>query len=560
MRSMRNAICLMAFGLSAWGGGAVAQERPAKMASEARLDLTPDRATGRLTDGAASIGDIRVERMNWLPADEQDRGYVVHIAATHRGWREFELRFTPAATGTVTLSIKGPWEDSGQFRPYRQEIEWDNLSAEGTTLPAGGFEGADPLTGWGGGAEVIAGTEERPARDGRSYVRVWHDAPLLVDVPVVANQAVTLRGFIRAARPVGFTEMRRLPDNTAAHTAAARYRKGVNFGNHFEVPRGQDWGARYSLEDVSRVRSEGFDHIRLPVGWHSYAGPGPQFAIEPEFFQAVDAYVDAAVREGLGIIINIHHFDDFTSDPSAQRAKFAALWRQIAEHYQGHSELVAFELLNEPKDAATTDVMNGVYAEVLPLIRRTNPNRTVFVGPGLWNRVAELESLRLPDDDERLIVTVHCYDPFEFTHQGASWAGPDQQLYRGVRFPAPPAEPFVPRIRRAVPPSVQDWINAYNTQTGAANPCSPEGLQRVIDAAREWSAYYGRPLHMGEFGAFEAADAESRANYYREFRTRLESADMGWAIWDWRAGFRYWNPETNQPEPGLRDALLAPVE
>ena len=44
--------------------------------------------------------------------------------------------------------------------------------------------------------------------------------------------------------------------------------------------------------------------------------------------------VNAGLREGLGVMINIHHFDDFTSNPRQQNARFLAIWRQIARHYE----------------------------------------------------------------------------------------------------------------------------------------------------------------------------------------------------------------------------------
>lgn len=538
-------------------GQAFAQAPKVKLAAEGRFDLSPDAAVGQLKDGSVTRGDGRMERMSWLQPPERDRGYVVHIPATHRGWREFEVRFTPAGTGIVSLALKGPWEDSGQFKPFRQDVDWDVLTVEGTALENGDFEGAHPQAGWNGGSQVQSATQEAAAKHGDQFIRVWHDTPLFAELKVTAGTPVVLRGFVRAARPEGFVEMRRIAGtDTPAHKAARQFRKGANFGNYFEVPRGQDWGARYSLADVDRVKKEGFDHIRLPVAWHDYTGPGPDFTIEPEFFARVDPFVQAAVDRELGILVNIHHFEAFTSNPDSHRPKIVAIWRQLAEHYRTQPNLVAFELLNEPKDAATTDVMNGVYAELIPLIRKTNAQRPIFVGPGRWNGVGELSNLRLPDDDENLIVTVHSYDPFQFTHQGASWGGPEQEFYRGVRFPGPPQEKFVPRIRRAVPPNIQEWINNYNTKAGDENPCSPARLQRIVDATKEWSDYYGRPAHMGEFGAFEACDAESRASYYREFRTRLEQADIGWAIWDWRAGFRYWNPEADRPEPGMHEALF----
>jgi hypothetical protein len=61
---------------------------------------------------------------------------------------------------------------------------------------------------------------------------------------------------------------------------------------------------------------------------------------------------------------------------------------------------------------------------------------------------------------------------------------------------------------------------------------------------------------VGEFGCYIKADAASRANFYGEFRRALEAANLGWAIWDWKAGFRYWNETTQSPEPGMHEALF----
>ena len=95
---------------------------------------------------------------------------------------------------------------------------------------------------------------------------------------------------------------------------------------------------------------------------------------------------------GLGVIINIHHFDDFTTDPKGQTPKFLAIWGQIAAHYARAPEGLAFELLNEPKDAATTEVIGPIFAEAIRRIRKIDPDRTIFVGPGRWNSCRRAET------------------------------------------------------------------------------------------------------------------------------------------------------------------------
>jgi len=303
------------------------------------------------------------------------------------------------------------------------------------------------------------------------------------------------------------------------------------------------------------MRAEGFDHVRIPVGWHHYAGPAPEFKLSQEIFGTVDLMVTNALALGLNVIVNIHHFDAFTSAPDEHTDQFVAIWGQVAAHYSSAPNGLAFELLNEPKDKATTTVMNPIYAQAIKEIRKTNPSRTMFVGPGRWNQIPELPNLVLPEEDSNIIVTVHTYDPFFFTHQGASWAGP-QTATKGIIFPGPPPQPLSPAPTVVSNKSVVAWIKDYNTLPTERNPSSPRAFVSKLRAAREWGEQHGRPIHAGEFGCYTSAAPQSRARYYAEFRRAAEREGIGWAIWDWKAGFKYWDEKQNQPLPGMREALF----
>jgi endoglucanase len=61
------------------------------------------------------------------------------------------------------------------------------------------------------------------------------------------------------------------------------------------------------------------------------------------------------------------------------------------------------------------------------VIRDHDPGRVVIVGSVRVNDIGALPELALPADD-RLVVAIHYYTPFEFTHQGAPWLAGASQL------------------------------------------------------------------------------------------------------------------------------------
>jgi len=341
---------------------------------------------------------------------------------------------------------------------------------------------------------------------------------------------------------------------TPAQQAARQFLRGVNLGDYLEASR-HNRSIAVSATEFSRMKQEGFDHLRVPVGWHQYAGPGPEYQLEPEIFALVDFVVTNALQNHLAVLINLHHFNALDHDPGGATAEFLALWRQVAAHYQAFPPALAFELDNEPHENATTERMNPIYAQAIAEIRRTNPHRTLFVEPGGWGSWGDLKKLVLPPDDN-VIVSVHCYDPFMFTHQGASWT--HGAPVTGVRFPGPPDQPLLPPAGLALEHYQLDWINQYNTLPAAQNPSSPLAFTGKLQYLRAWSDYYGRPVHLGEFGAYTKADEASRARFYAAMRAAAESRNIGWCLWDWSAGFRYWDKAHDQPMAGMHAALFGP--
>ena len=345
-------------------------------------------------------------------------------------------------------------------------------------------------------------------------------------------------------------------DTPAYHTMEL-FQRGANLGDYLEANR--RWRQiEVSAEEFARMKKEGFDHVRVPIGWHQYAGPGPEFALEPEIFAKVDFVVTNALKNDLAVMINIHHFNALDQNPTNATAEFLVIWRQIAGHYKDFPRQLIFELDNEPHENATTALMNPIYAQAIAEIRQTTPQRTIVVEPGGWGSIGELKNLVLPPDDN-VIVSVHCYDPFYFTHQGATWTS-GQTPVVGFVFPGPPAQPLVPDAKLQLKDYMRDWIEKYNTLPADKNPSSPLAFTGKLKSLHQWSDYYGRPIHLGEFGAYTKADDPSRANFYAAFRRASEKEKLGWCIWDWNAGFRYWDKKNSRPMPGMRAALFDKTE
>ena len=451
------------------------------MASAARFDMVADQKTGSIDGGRVTQGNGSIERMNWVPESEQARGFTVNFPVTHLGWRALAVGFKPAHSGTVTLTLMGPFEEVSKGVVYRQELLWDDVEVEGALLVGGGFEVADRTGLRLAKRRRVLGRAVPDVRavEGTHYARTWHNQTLFTTFNVVGGQPVTDPPACPGVRVGGMREMKRIAGGaTPAHLAARRFLRGANLGNGLEAPPGQDWGVHYTPDDLRIIRAEGFDHVRIPVGWHHYTGPGPEFRIRPEIFARADELVNAGLREGLGVMINIHHFDDFTSDPKGQTP---GSWRSgTSSPPTTHKapEGLAFELLNEPKDAATTEVINPIFAEAIRQIRKIDPKPHDLRRAGRVEQHRRAAQARLPDDDQNLIVTVHNYEPFYFTHQGADWAGPDTKV-TGILFPGPPPRPLVPDPKLKVNSWVLDWIKAYNTEPAATNPSGPHGLSRV---------------------------------------------------------------------------------
>jgi endoglucanase len=63
-------------------------------------------------------------------------------------------------------------------------------------------------------------------------------------------------------------------------------------------------------------------------------------------------------------------------------------------------------------------------------------------------------------------------------------------------------------------------------------------------------------VFLGEFGAFSAADMESRSRWTRFITREAEKQGFSWAYWEFCSGFGAYDPQADAWREPLKAALL----
>jgi len=310
------------------------------------------------------------------------------------------------------------------------------------------------------------------------------------------------------------------PPQARAESCNRLLARSINFGNMLDHAREGMAGPALRDEFIVLTAKAGFTAIRLPVRWDAQAGDKPPYTIDPAFFERVDGVLALAQAQGLAVVLDMHHYTALMSEPETELPRFRGLWKQVAEHYRDAPATVVFEVLNEPQRELTAARWNRALTAVLPVIRASNPQRTLIVGGAEWNSRRTLAGVEWPREDRNLIATFHYYEPMEVTHQGAEWVA-GASGWMGTRWRGTPAE--------------------------------RQRLAEAFDGVAAWARQEQRPVFLGEFGAYSRADEATRLAWTRAVREHAEARGFAWAYWELAAGFGVLEPRSlTWREPLLR--------
>jgi endoglucanase len=330
--------------------------------------------------------------------------------------------------------------------------------------------------------------------------------------------------------------------------------RGINVAHWLSQSdrRGEERNSFFTEEDVIFLAEAGFDHLRIPIDeeqmWDEAGNR------EQEAFRLLDSALTWSRRHGLRAIVDLHilrshHFNEaekpLWTDTAAQE-KFYQLWQDLSAALKDYpTGMLAYELMNEPV-ADDPELWNDLVAKATTELRKLEPERIVVIGSNRWQSVNTFDQLKIPGNDQNILLSFHFYEPFLLTHYQASWTnikdydGPIQ--YPGLIVPQEVMEGLEPEIKK----KIQYNIQVYNKDT----------LENSFSQPLNKAQQTGLPLYCGEFGVVETAPREDRLRWYQDMVQLFDEHDIAYANWNYKSnnfGIKNMEGEVDQT---LLDILL----
>jgi len=344
--------------------------------------------------------------------------------------------------------------------------------------------------------------------------------------------------------------------NELAFNRAKSLQRGVNLSGWFGGGGGDFSDAHLetyiTASDLNQIREMGLDYVRLGID----PTPMMRSGVRTKESERVVAQLDKAINEilaaGLSVDLVVFPNSDLKQKLQTQRGvdDFVVLWRFLAGHFARLDvEHVFLEILNEPE---VTDVYRweGIQARIVRAIREVDGQHTIIATAGRWSSLEEFLQLE-PVDDNNTIYTFHFYEPYQFTHQGATWGSSEWLYYKDIPYPT------TYEAMKTILSGVPDGIARYQLFLYANGGWNRGTVERKLAFAADWARDRHVPVICNEFGAFrDTAPPDSRARWITDVRLSLEQVGIGWAMWDYSGNFGLLSRDSSAGHPVVDPAIV----
>ncbi len=177
----------------------------------------------------------------------------------------------------------------------------------------------------------------------------------------------------------------------------------VSFAGNSLFWSNNGWGGEkyYNPSVVSWLKSDwNATIVRAAMGVDENGG----YISHPENKQKVITVVDAAIEEGLYVIIDwhSHHAEDYQDEA-------VAFFQEMANLYKSYDNVI-YEIYNEPLNNVSWSNTIKPYSEaVISAIRAIDPDNLIIVGSSTWSQDVDIVSLDPITDFSNIAYTLHFY-------------------------------------------------------------------------------------------------------------------------------------------------------
>ncbi|MEZ4670992.1 MAG: cellulase family glycosylhydrolase [Anaerolineae bacterium] len=329
---------------------------------------------------------------------------------------------------------------------------------------------------------------------------------------------------------------------THAHDASgvsderfARLAKGVNITRWFWLNDDQSekhYRNYVSDQQLQDIRVVGFTHVRLAVDPLYLLNEAEPDQINGQRLDFLDAAVARIVAHDLAVIVDIHAWEEdfknkLMADTDFQQA-YITMWQTLAANLSNTDpEMVFLEVMNEPAPDDPT-IWPPLQERIAAGMRVGAPLHTIIVGGPVWNNISGL--LQLDQlDDPNIVYNFHFYDPFIFTHQGASWVK-DFAVFHDIPYPSTNG-------RCGTLPDYGDPKNEWAAWYCNNDTWDAAHIDSAVKEAVDWAAERGVRLTVNEFGVTPlVAPPADRLQWFRDVHTVFEKYGIGWTLWGYDDG------------------------
>lgn len=331
---------------------------------------------------------------------------------------------------------------------------------------------------------------------------------------------------------------------TASAANGDRLQRGINLMGWFwlgpQDPAQID--TRFVDKDFALLHELGFTFVRLPIDLGSVMDASRPDLLDPAKLAHLDRALDMILAHDLAVIVDLHSISiqasdasnysgDLDKDPKLQET-FIRFWQSFARHLSGRDpRLVYLELMNEPVFDGHTQDWLPLQKRLLDAARQGAPELTLIATSANWSNLDTFLQMT-PVSDPNVIYNFHFYDPFLFTHQGATWTWDAVRPLRQVPYPSNP-QAVKAVIDSINDPAIKGYLQDYGNQRWDAAK-----IEQTLQQAADWGKRYHVRVICDEFGAYKQySKPEDRQAWVHDVRTAFEKLGIGWSMWEYDSGF-----------------------